>query len=165
MYGGSTFFARPAHQRRLWPLHSQLERDDEDEEVASSQLAVRELNEAPTTIRLSEGGSGSGNNGRQVSDRQRQQMLYTESLSPSPLEEPHEETDARFSSLASSSSVGSSSNSADGNPLSAAILYVYSLVTTSPADVAGLRPRDFIIAIDSFTKRGWQPDMIEVTRT
>ena len=88
-------------------------------------------------------------------------MQYTESLSPWPLEEPHEETSERVASTAASAA-GGSNTAPDNNPLSAAILYVYSLVTTSPADVAGLRPRDFIIAIDSFTKRGWQPDMIEV---
>ena len=155
--GASSLFARPAHQRRLWPLQHEQDDDDERDERDSS-LLVRSVPVASAAAgRLHDGTSGGGN-GRPVSDRQRQQMQYTESLSPSPLEEPHEKRDEQLAS-ATPSSDGSS---ADTNPLSAAILYVYSLVTTSPADVAGLRPRDFILAIDTFNKRGWQPDMIQV---
>ena len=47
------------------------------------------------------------------------------------------------------------------NPLSSAILYVHSLVSTSPAEVAGLRVRDFIIEIDGYSKSGWEVNHIE----
>ena len=163
MDGGSALFARPAHQRRLWPPHSQQQRDDEDDDVVGGGSADRAAPVASAASRSSDAGSGgSGIGGRPVSDRQRQQMQYTESLSPSPLEEPHEETDNHLASAQPSGGDSSAGVPTDSNPLSAAILYVYSLVTTSPADVAGLRPRDFIIAIDRFNKQGWQPDMIEV---
>ena len=153
MGGASSLFARPAHQRRLWPPQ---ERDEDDVDVHDG-LVGRGVSALPSAS-VSGGGNGSGN-GRQVSDRQRQQMQYTENLSPSPLEEPHEEATQQLPA-ADATNI---SAAVDSNPLSAAFLYVYSLVTTSPADVAGLRPRDFIIAIDAFTKRGWEPNMIEVS--
>ena len=162
MSGASSVFARSAHQRRLWP--PQADDDEEEEAVSRASRPVR-VPSVPSAAAHPQEGNGSGNggnggNGRQVSERQRQHMQYTESLSPSPLEEPHDEPDKR---AASTAPVGAVSSAADGNPLSAAILYVYSLVTTSPADVAGLRPRDFILSIGSFSKQGWQPDMIEVS--
>ena len=157
----SSIFARPAHQRRLWSRQADDDEDEEEVGGGRSTVGMRSVAVPAAAGSAAGGGNGGSGNGRQVSERQRQQMQYTESISPSPLEEPHEDTDER---AASAMPAGAVASPVDSNPLSAAILYVYSLVTTSPADVAGLRPRDFILSIDKYSKRGWQPDMIEVTQ-
>ena len=48
------------------------------------------------------------------------------------------------------------------HPLSSAILYVHSLVSTSSADAAGLRVRDLIVEIGPYSReKGWCVNMIE----
>ena len=158
-----------------------------------------------------------------LSERQRQQMAHTLSLSPTPLELPEEDDggdEVKLPAMAStrgllglthsslipcrraradlsccaslplsavgthsshmstlhsaasshaSSSLFSStlfprvpSTPPSANPLSAAILYVHSLVSTSPADVAGLQVRDFVLEIGPYSKdSGWEVNMIE----
>ena len=53
------------------------------------------------------------------------------------------------------------SPTSSSNPLLSAILYVHTLISTSPADAAGLRVRDFIVEIAHFSKAaGWTPNML-----
>ena len=188
-------------------------------------------------------GRGALCGGRVFSARQRQQMAFTERLSPTPMEEPEEEEEvkggrrdgqagrgsgAHSLTTATDSSAGqrrlrllltlmrgcaifpsaagtvlaaapsraaqplssarrllssrpsavvcptsalspspsppllpAGSPTSSSNPLLSAILYVHTLISTSPADAAGLRVRDFIVEIAHFSKAaGWTANML-----